>query len=203
MFVQGLPDITDEFAGVSLAGRHVRVAASVTLMRYGAEQAPLVFGEGVMLHEFVRLVLGGRDACPEAGLILGDRSIVNVGAYLSGEGGLVLGEDVLIGPHARLLSAGHAIHGGQAAINANPLTFGRIEVGDGAWIGAGATVLQGVRIGRGAVVGAGAVVTRDVPDFAVVVGVPGRVVHYRRGFEPAALPSRPRWRAWLAKWLSR
>ena len=46
----------------------------------------------------------------------------------------------------------------------------------GAWIGAGATILPGVCVGTYAVVGAGAVVTKDVPDYAVVVGNPARIV---------------------------
>jgi phosphonate metabolism protein (transferase hexapeptide repeat family) len=47
------------------------------------------------------------------------------------------------------------------------------------WIGHGAVVLPGVTIGTGAAVGAGAVVSRDVPAFAVVVGVPAKVIRYR------------------------
>ncbi len=50
------------------------------------------------------------------------------------------------------------------------------RIGHGASIGSNATVLGGVVVGRGALVGAGAVVTRDVPDYAVVLGVPARVV---------------------------
>jgi acetyltransferase-like isoleucine patch superfamily enzyme len=56
---------------------------------------------------------------------------------------------------------------------------GPIRIGDGAWLGTGCIVLDGVSIGRGAVVGAGAVVTKDVPDWAIVVGVPARQVGTR------------------------
>src|SRR5262245_26878213 len=50
---------------------------------------------------------------------------------------------------------------------------------DDVWIGHGVTVLPGVRIGTGAAVGAGAVVSKDVPSFAVVVGVPAKVIRFR------------------------
>ena len=53
-------------------------------------------------------------------------------------------------------------------------------------IGSNATVLCGVNIGEGALVGAGAVVTRDVPDFAIVAGVPARVVGDMRVREAAS-----------------
>ena len=52
----------------------------------------------------------------------------------------------------------------------------QVIIKDDAWIGAGAVVLKGVTVGRCAIVGAGSVVTRNVPDYAVVVGNPARVV---------------------------
>ena len=52
-------------------------------------------------------------------------------------------------------------------------------IGNDVWIGAGALILGGVNIGDGAIVAAGAVVTRDVPAYAVVAGVPAKVIHYR------------------------
>ena len=57
--------------------------------------------------------------------------------------------------------------------------FGRIQIGNDVWIGARAIILDGVTIGDGAIVGAGAVVTRDVPAYAVVGGVPAKVLRYR------------------------
>ena len=55
----------------------------------------------------------------------------------------------------------------------------RVIIGPDVWLGHGVKVLPGHRIGTGAVVGSGAVVTRDVPDYAVVVGVPAKVAKYR------------------------
>ena len=51
-----------------------------------------------------------------------------------------------------------------------------VLIKESAWIGAGATILPGVCVGRHAVVGAGSVVTKDVPDYAVAVGNPARVI---------------------------
>ena len=55
----------------------------------------------------------------------------------------------------------------------------KARVGHDVWVGAGATVLGGVQVGDGAIVGAGAVVTKDVPPYAVVGGVPAKVLRYR------------------------
>ncbi len=59
---------------------------------------------------------------------------------------------------------------------------GDIYVEDDVWIGYGAIITSGVRIGQGAVVAAGAVVTKDVPPYAIVGGIPAKVIKYR--FEP-------------------
>ena len=58
-----------------------------------------------------------------------------------------------------------------------------VVIGDDCWIGSRVTIMPGVTLGRGCVVGAGAVVTRDVPPYAVVAGVPARVVRYRNQSE--------------------
>ncbi len=57
--------------------------------------------------------------------------------------------------------------------------YKRILIGNDVWIGARAVVLDGVTIGDGAIVGACAVVTKDVPPFAIVAGVPAKILRYR------------------------
>jgi maltose O-acetyltransferase len=94
---------------------------------------------------------------------------------------VVIGDDVRIGPNARFHAASHDIDSSAfAELGAD------IHVGSRSWIGAGAMVLSGVRVGEGAVVAAGAIVTRDVPDYAVVAGVPAKVIRYRDAARAAA-----------------
>lgn len=59
-----------------------------------------------------------------------------------------------------------------------PSEFQRTLIQQGASIGANATILPGIKIGRYAMIGAGSVVTKDIPDFAMVVGNPARIVRY-------------------------
>lgn len=59
------------------------------------------------------------------------------------------------------------------------LSKGEVWIGNDVWIGARAIILSGVKVGNGAVIAAGAVVTKDVPPYAIVGGVPARIIKYR------------------------
>lgn len=175
----GLPPYVDAFPGLDRLGEGARISPSVSVFRAlnHHPDAAITIGREVILFDGVRLLLGESDTR----LDIGDRVVINVSGYISGEGGLSIDDDVIIGPQVRILSAGHAIHGGDPLVLRNPITRAPIRIERGAWIGAGATILQGVRVGTGAVVGAASVVTRDVPPFAVVVGNPAKIVNYRLG----------------------
>lgn len=88
-----------------------------------------------------------------------------------------VGEGALLSPGVVLVAGNHGTSG-TGPVRDEPFEEHDVEVGPGAWIGAHAVVV-GCRVGAGAVIGAGSVVTRDVPDNAIAVGTPARVVGMR------------------------
>lgn len=106
----------------------------------------------------------------ENDVIIGDRVTVKCGVQLWD--GLRIEDDVFIGPNVTFTNDPFP------RSKRYPSKFPVTTVKAGASIGGGATILPGVTIGRNAMVGAGAVVTKSVPDGAVVVGNPARIVRY-------------------------
>ena len=101
---------------------------------------------------------------------IGRNVFINSNCLFMAAGGITIEDDVQIAANVQLLSNNHDLHD-HAIITCKPVLIKR-----GAWIGAGATILPGVTVGENAVVGACAIVTHDVPDNAVVVGNPARVI---------------------------
>ncbi len=172
--------------GIDQVGTGCRISDTVSVYTdiSHSERGRIVLGDEVILLDHVRLVTGDTRTNKEAFIHMGSRIIVNVGCYLSGEGGLRIEDEVLIGPGAKLLSAGHEYDNKPVSIYRHSLTYGTVTVEKGAWIGAGAIILEGVSVGKGAVVGAASVVTKNVPAFSVVAGNPARVIKWREGFRP-------------------
>jgi len=92
---------------------------------------------------------------------------------------LVLEDYVGWGPGAKVLGSAHTGQPSEVPIIKTSLIIKPVVIGYGADIGMNASILPGVRVGQQAIVGAGAVVTQDVPDYAVVAGVPARVLYFR------------------------
>jgi len=111
----------------------------------------------------------------QKGAIVGKRCKISSHAFICE--GVTIEDDVFVGHGVMFINDRHprASAGGHLQTEED-WTVIPVRVRRGASIGSNATILCGVTIGQQALVGAGAVVTRDVPDFAIVMGVPARVV---------------------------
>lgn len=118
---------------------------------------------------------------------IGEDSIIGERAVLDGRARLVIGSHVALASEVMIYNSQHDIHDPFFKAITKP-----VHIEDYVFIGPRAIILPGVTIGRGAIVAAGAVVTKDVPPFAVVGGVPARVISERKHKEPKYRLGRPR-----------
>ncbi|WP_412486420.1 acyltransferase [Shewanella chilikensis] len=109
-------------------------------------------------------------------IVVGDDFYLNAHCHLLGN--ITFGKNVMIGPKTVIWGRDHGMEMGMP-MKAQPHIKEDIVIGDDVWIAANVIILKGVTIGKGAVIGAGAVVTKDIPEYAIAVGNPARVVKYR------------------------
>ncbi len=101
--------------------------------------------------------------------------------------GAKINPDAKIGKHCIINTGAVVEHDADIAdfvhISPGAALAGNVTVGEGSHVGIGSIVIQGVKIGKWATIGAGAIIIRDIPDFAVVVGNPGKIIKYNEEYE--------------------
>lgn len=116
-------------------------------------------------------------AADEPALFIGHGTSIAGTAVISAAQSVRLGERVLLARNVYIADHQHAFGDlGRAVLDQGIECVAAVTIGDGAWLGQNVVVGPGVSIGRGAVVGANSVVLDDVPEHAVAVGAPARVV---------------------------
>ena len=156
-------------AAAANVGHSLQVGSGVTFKHIDR----LAFGNGVFLG--AGTYVQGRF---DGHCVIGDRTWIGPGSYFDARD-LVIGEQVGWGPGAKVLGSAHTGDPVDVPIIRTDLVIKPVRIGDWADIGVNAVILPGVTIGKGAIVGAGAVVNKDVPDFAVVAGVPAKFLRWR------------------------
>lgn len=112
-------------------------------------------------------------------MVIGDGTWIGQQCFFHSGGGLTIGRNVGIAPGVKILTSSHQLDEIDKPIFHSTIYFASVCIEDDSDIGVGAIILQGVHIGRGAQIGAGAVVTSDVGDYAIVAGVPAKLIRYR------------------------
>ncbi len=112
-------------------------------------------------------------------MVIGSGTWIGQQCFFHSAGDLIIGNNIGIGPGVKIITSFHTEEGISKPILHSRIEFAPVVIEDDADIGIGAIILPGVTIGKGAQVGAGAVVTRNVPAYAIVAGVPARLLRMR------------------------
>ena len=91
-------------------------------------------------------------------------------------GGLTIGKDVVISTNVVVLSHDWSFLKREKRKHNMGLAFSPVYIGENTFIGAGVVVLPGTHIGKSTIIGAGAVVKGNIPDYAIVVGNPAKII---------------------------
>lgn len=130
-------------------------------------------GTNVQIGSSCKFVNPGR-------ITIGNNVLINHHVEMEATGGgITLGNFILIGMHAKFINANHAFDDWRKPMSVQGIVPSKIILEDDIWIGMHAIILPDVTVGRGAIVAAGAVVTKDVPPYAIVGGVPAKIIKYR------------------------
>lgn len=155
-------------------GAHVFIGDDVIIWE-GENSGPVEIGDKANLWGDSLLETGRGGS-----IIIGPDTRVNRGVQLvSYVAPIQIGRDVGLSSYSLLYSYRHGLQAGEPYLDQSLESNGPIIIEDHVWVGIGSIILSGVRIGKHAVVAAGSVVTRDVPEGAVVMGVPAKVVTTR------------------------
>lgn len=179
-------------------GRGVSIGKSVTIR----QPARIALGNRVILDDSSVLdVRAESNAEGDCGIQIGNHVVIGRGSIVAAKAGFVsladacnvssycriatqsrveIGESVLIAAYAYIGPGNHQVDSADKPIIEQTMDIkGGVFIGDHTWIGTRVTVLDGVRIGKGAVIGAHSLVTSDIPDNAIAVGTPAKVIRYR------------------------
>lgn len=112
-------------------------------------------------------------------ITIGNRVYIGRNCILSSDISITIGDNTMLAEFVSILDANHSFEKNGVPIRDQDLSSHPVKIGSDVWIGRGCAILRGTTIGDGAVIGSNSVVTHDIPPYAVVCGVPARVVKYR------------------------
>ena len=146
----------------------------------------LTLAELAQKQEIVRQLFGSTGSNPFLGdnfhcdfgvnIYVGDNFHADYNCTMLDVSEIHIGHNCLIGPDVGIYTAGHRLHPEGRVLDGYGIS---VTIGNDVWIGCGAIICRGVNVGNGSVIAAGAVVTKDVPPYAIVAGVPAKVIKYR------------------------
>ena len=156
-------------------GDNVVIDDNCLLDAKGDSNEGITIGSGVFVGRNTIL------SCKNGNIAVEDGANIGFNCELFSASRVRIGRDTLLAAYCYVIGGDHDFSDPERPVLEQGRRSLGVDVGEGAWLGAGAKVLDGVTIGNRAIVGAAAVVRDPVPDGAIAVGIPARVIGQREG----------------------
>jgi maltose O-acetyltransferase len=154
---------------------HFSKLVAYYFVNYVVGYSKVKIGKHTKLHPTVILRQSER-------IFIGNNCLINHNNVLQAgksTGKIIIGNHVMTGPNVMMFAFNHGTDLNGLAMIEQDYKDGDIIIEDNVWIGAGSIILAGVSIGKGAVIASSAVVNKNVPENAIVGGVPAKILKYR------------------------
>jgi len=155
--------------GSIIIGANCHLQSNVDLR---SQPGSILLEDNVSLHPDVYIAGYGN-------VILRSGVSFNHHVYIGCAQSITIGRNTIVAPGVVIVDNDHIYTDPDVPIKYQGLSCAPVVIGEGVWIAANAVITKGVTIGRGAIVAAGAVVLSDVPAYAIVGGIPARILKYR------------------------
>lgn len=151
----------------------VKLGGNVSIIEFkGGKGLTIEAGSNVRFHDFCIIQGSSR-------IKIGNNSFIGQFSVIGCNESIYIGKDVMIAQSVSIRDTDHVFSSLDIPMSEQGISTSPVIIEDDVWIGHGAVITKGVRIGKGAVIGANAVVTKDVPENAIVGGVPAKVIKFR------------------------
>lgn len=111
---------------------------------------------------------------------IGNNVDIGIGTIIHSSNKILIGDNTIIAGHCYIIDSNHGTKKGkEIRSQANDISENGIVIGEDVWIGTHVTILKGARIANHAVIGANSLVNTDIPENAIAVGIPAKIIKYR------------------------
>lgn len=139
----------------------------------------VVLGDNVSVHRGTVIDCTGGIRSIGEGIVIGNSVGFSPYCYIQVRGKVTIEDNVIFGPNSRIFSENHNFEEKNQLISEQGETRKGVHIKKGVWVGSNVTILDGVTVGENAILAAQALVTKDVPPYAIVGGVPAKVLKQR------------------------
>jgi acetyltransferase-like isoleucine patch superfamily enzyme len=155
-------------------GDNVVIDDNCVLDAKGEENDGIFIGKNVFIGRNTILY------CQNGDIYIDDDSNIGSNCQIFSAKDVMIGQKVLVGAYSYFIGGGHKSDRVDIPIIDQGREAKGITVKDDVWVGAGVKVLDGINLNKSSIIGTGAVVTQDVPMYAVVAGIPAKIIKYRK-----------------------